>query len=334
MASSDLISDPAPTPRWLHWWAVLTVVLALPLLTLGAEVTTKKVGMIDKAPVRSPLHLATVIAEEGGLSRVIEERGIGWLIEHSHRSVGWVVGLLAIGLAVGLGWLDRRRWMRWMGLAALVGVSSQGVLGMLRVELNERLGPTAGETLALVHGCTAQLVFALLVSVALWTSPAWYRLGLAVTADESRVRRAALVLVGLMFLQIVFGAMIRHKELALGTRLHILLAFGVVAAAVWLIATVLVTRSAGQNAMWVLGGLLAVQVLLGLETMLSKFNVAWGYTMERVEPTALAPDLVRSLHFLVGALTFSTAVCITLLAHRHVAWPVRVAVPQQLEGAL
>jgi len=141
-----------------------------------------------------------------------------------------------------------------------------------------------------------------------------------------------------MYLQIVFGAVMRHKELALGTRTHILLAFAVVAAAAWLGARVLQTQetgSIGRRALWLLWALLAVQLMLGLETMLSKFNVKWAYTGQNVEPVALGADLIRSIHFLVGALTFSTAVAIALAAHRHVGWAVRpvVAPRRQLEGA-
>ena len=41
-------------PRWLHWWAVFTACAALPLVLLGAEVTTKQVGMVDPQGFRAP----------------------------------------------------------------------------------------------------------------------------------------------------------------------------------------------------------------------------------------------------------------------------------------
>src|SRR3954453_238814 len=195
MTQLNATSETQATPRWLHWLAVLTVVAALPLLTLGAEVTTKKGGMIDKAPVRSPLHVFEVLAEKGGWDNAVKENVI-WLIEHSHRTVGWLVGLLAIGLAVGLALFERRPWVRWAGVLAPASVACQGVLGILRVDLDTRLNPDAGVTVALIHGCTAQLVFALLVSVALWTSAGWQRLGAMAAADLIPARRPALALVG------------------------------------------------------------------------------------------------------------------------------------------
>jgi hypothetical protein len=83
--------------------------------------------------------------------------------------------------------------------------------------------------------------------------------------------------------------------------------------------------------LWIL---LSVQVMLGLETLLSKFTVRWPATQERVEPVTVMPDLIRSIHFLVGALTFATAVSLALRAHRFVAWPARPASSplRQLEG--
>src|SRR5207248_2318285 len=123
----------------------------------------------------------------------------------------------------------------------------------------------------------------------------------------SGIRRGSAVLVALVYAQILFGAVMRHKELAWGTRLHILLAFAVVAVGIWLGVRIMFNRdpalrfASRLNAVWFLWGLLALQVMLGLETMLSKFEVKWGYTWQRVEPLALSPDLIRSLHFLVGA---------------------------------
>ena len=336
-------ADPNPcTPRWLHWCAVLMVVLTLPLLTLGAEVTTKKVGMIDQEPVRSPLHLVQTVHDMGGFGNVLQEMGLGWVIEHGHRTISWLVGFLSLGLAIGLARFEPRRWLRLAGLAVPFAVLAQGILGMLRVEMDKRYSPAVGGTVALIHGCTAQLVFAFLVSIALWTSAGWQQQGGETRSRDraiTRVRRASLVLVGVMYLQIVFGAVMRHKELALGTRMHILLAFAVVGAAIWVGVLTLQAEPAGalgKRAAWTLWGLLIIQLMLGLETMLSKFSVLWGYTGQQVEPVVQAPDLIRSIHFLVGALTFSAAVALALLAHRHVAWSMRPAAAprRQLEGVL
>src|SRR5437773_781241 len=107
------MSDPTfftpPVPRWLRAWAVLTVLAALPLVTLGAEVTTKKVGMVDPKGFRSPWHLFTLGSDQLHL---------GYLIEHGHRLAGFVVGVCCIVLAVGLSVTARGWFFRSLGWLA------------------------------------------------------------------------------------------------------------------------------------------------------------------------------------------------------------------------
>jgi heme a synthase len=330
---------PAPVPRWLHVCAVLTVLATLPMMVLGAEVTTKGVGMVDRAGLRSPIYMIEALWRAGGVQALIDDKGLGWVIEHSHRTVGFALGLCAIALAVGIWRKERRRWVKVAGILAPFAVLSQGVLGILRIALG-RDDPNLGTAVALIHGCTAQLVLGLLVAVALWTSRTWTA-ALRVPDGEGmpRLRKVSLVLVAMLYAQVVLGAVVRHKEIALGFRAHVLVAFAVTAAVVWLLKLTLETQplcAASVRAALVLSGLLVVQIVLGLETLLSKLAVQWPYTGERLQPIGLSADLIRSLHFLVGAMTFAAALAVALLAHRHVVWAPGPA-PQpvrQLEGAL
>src|SRR5262249_6328193 len=250
--------------RGLHWWAVLTVCAALPLVLLGAEVTTRQVGMADEVGFRTPWHLATL-----HLEGVLQDKGLGFLIEHSHRLAGFVVGTCAIVLAVWA-WRAPSRRVRWLGVAALVGVALQGLLGGFRVNLHQLLGPD----LALIHGCFGQMVFALLVSVALLTSRGWSEPVEHAAPDElPRARRTAwfaLLVTGLVVGQLVFGAVLRHKGSPLGQRLHLMLAFGVVAAVVWLMRLTAHDRRL-SGAARLLAALVTVQVLLGVEAWMIKF---------------------------------------------------------------
>src|SRR3954453_10516232 len=100
-----------PVPGWLHGWAVFTAVAALPLVALGAEVTTKQVGMADPQSVREPWYLLTLPKDQ------LWAQGVGLVIEHSHRTAGWLVGLLAIVLAAEM-------WFRARG----TGVRAAGFL--------------------------------------------------------------------------------------------------------------------------------------------------------------------------------------------------------------
>ena len=92
----------------------------------------------------------------------------GILYEHSHRLMGSLVGILTVGLLVFLLAKDSRKWLKWLGLIALIGVIVQGVLGGLRVTQINR-------NFAIVHACLAQAFFALLCGIAWFTSRDWWQ---------------------------------------------------------------------------------------------------------------------------------------------------------------
>ena len=46
-----------PVPRWLHAWAMLTAVVAGAAVTMGAVVTTFRVGMADPVWPTAPWYL-------------------------------------------------------------------------------------------------------------------------------------------------------------------------------------------------------------------------------------------------------------------------------------
>jgi heme A synthase len=336
MATAALMTVPtatAPTrsPRWLHAVAVLTAILALPLLFLGAEVTTKQVGMVDQEGLRQPWHLVSLLSQEGP-RYFADPSNWGLLIEHSHRTVGWLVGSCVIVLALGLGFGQRQRLLRWMGLGALIAVSVQGVLGILRVKYNALAGPE----IALVHGCSAQLVFAVLVSVAYLTSSAWDRRLDEVAADV-RIKRLAILTVGLVYLEMVAGAFVRHSESVIAPRVHLLAAFGVVAAAGALGAICWSSRECAVRR-WplpiVLLTLVAVQLFLGVEAWLTRFTTTSNLAGQ-LKPLTERPDLMRSLHLLVGSLLFACSVMIALRLNlsSYMATQSGAAAVPRVEGA-
>lgn len=296
------------TPRWLHAWALLTVCATLPLLLLGTEVTTRKVGMVDDHGFREPWHLWTVPN--------VWSRGIGFVIEHSHRVAGFTVGTCIIVLALGLWRCEPRRWVRWLGGAALAGVIIQGLLGGFRVQLNARMGPR----LALIHGCFAQLVFVLLVSLVVVTAPSWS----APPSDTNpHLRRWSLLVACLAYLQIVLGAIVRHTNAAFAPRLHVLGAF-VLTAAIIVLARMIFDRSAAGRSLrtsaLALVVLVSLQVVLGVETWLAKFVAAPEWP--QLKPLTDRWQLIPSLHYLMGSFIFATAVVATLHAYRSLAWKV------------
>lgn len=314
----------------MHWLAVLTACLTLPLLTLGAEVTTRGVGMVDPRGFRWPWEIFAVLFDAEYRASLGLILSLGLVIELTHRLFGFLVGVAAIVLCVGL-LAKGRGWKRWLGVAVLLAVTSQGLLGRYRVDLNALFG----STLSLVHGCFAHLVFALLVGVAVWTSRAWTAPGPTASA---RLRRWSLVVVGLIYLQLVLGALVRHKDVTLGARAHLLGAFAVVAAVTWLVKVALDAppgERVGVRAVAGLAALVAGQLMLGVESWLSRFGATDLRRGVVIESLAVETELIRSAHYLVGALTFAAAVAVALLAHRQASWSAQAAPAPagRLEGA-
>jgi cytochrome c oxidase assembly protein subunit 15 len=289
-------------PRWLHAWAVFTAGATVALLALGAVVTTFQVGMADPVWPTYPWHLALIDWQEPNP---------GFVIEHTHRLAGYIIGCCVIVLTVGLLLAARRSWLKWLGVAALAGVIVQGLLGGFRVRLHALLGTD----FAVIHGCFAQIVFTLFVSLAVLTSARCAGVTLPVEYAQ-RLRRGALLLTGVVFLQLIWGALVRHTNGALAQRLHLLTAFAVVAVAVWFARTALANPPARRllgRTLIVLGVLLVVQIVLGIESWLSKFA---GVVLPELHKPTIAEAIVRVAHVLVGSFILASSVVVTVLAYR------------------
>jgi len=216
----------------------------------------------------------------------------GIFYEHGHRLIGALVGLLTLGLAATL-WRTGGR-LRWLGLAAVAAVVAQGVLGGLRVVL-------LADTLAIVHGSLAQAFFGLLSAIALLTSRAAERPSGDV---DPSLRSLTLGAAGLVYLQIVLGALLTHAG---WLALH--LAGAVAVFAVVPTVTARLRRSADTVAAPVartLLALLGVQLFLGVGSYLARFSpigIPGGQTTMLVLPVA---------HRLVGSLIFGATVVLAV----------------------
>jgi cytochrome c oxidase assembly protein subunit 15 len=104
--------DSAPSvPGFLRLWAWLTVGATGCLLALGQLVTSFQAGMADPIWPTEPWYLLLIDWQEPSP---------GYLIEHSHRIAGFLVGGLTAVLALGLWWTQPQRFLRGVGLAALL----------------------------------------------------------------------------------------------------------------------------------------------------------------------------------------------------------------------
>src|SRR5215467_12686765 len=127
----------------------------------------------------------------------------GIFYEHGHRLIASTVGFLTIGLVVFLWRVDPRRWMRWLGVIGLGAVILQGVLGGLTVIY------MLPAPVSISHAGLAQAFFCLTVSVAVFTSRGWLSPARPIV-DDATLRRRALALTILIYVQILLGATMRH----------------------------------------------------------------------------------------------------------------------------
>jgi len=149
---------------WLHRFVCLLAVTTLALVALGGVVTTKGVGMaVPDWP--------TTYGENMFLFPPSKWIG-GVFYEHTHRLLASWVGLLTIVLTIWLWVKESRRWLRWLGVIALVGVVLQGVLGGMRVVFDSH---GLGTEFGIFHAALAQLYFLLICSIAFFTSRWWVR---------------------------------------------------------------------------------------------------------------------------------------------------------------
>ena len=229
----------------------------------------------------------------------------GVLYEHSHRLIGSVVGVLTIGLMASILAKDNRRWMKWLGVIAVAAVIAQGVMGGMRVTNLSR-------ALAIIHACFAQAFFALTASLALFTSRGW--LGASEqtkAANTSRLRNLSIITVGLIYVQFIFGAVLRHT----GNRLdaHLLFAGLVTIHIFLLLRRILLDYLENRHLVrliLLLSGLLAVQLALGVGAFVTEFT-AIG---KGVSPAAGVA--ITTAHVAVGALMMVSAVLLALNVFR------------------
>ncbi len=98
--------------------------------------------------------------------------------------------------------------VRWVAFAAFLGVLAQAIMGGLRVTIESGGNPAFATAFRVAHGCFAQIELSLIVALATMLSPAWRRLGCM--AGGRSVAVLAWVTVGLIFMQLVVGASMRH----------------------------------------------------------------------------------------------------------------------------
>ncbi|MCC7146660.1 MAG: COX15/CtaA family protein [Phycisphaeraceae bacterium] len=207
--------SPTPYRPWLYRLSILLVLATFLLIVLGGTVTSRNAGLsVPDWPQTYEHNMFT------------SPPSLWWTdpaarLEHTHRLKGTVVGLLTIAVAVSL-WKTQksRRWLRWLGLFALLLVIVQGVLGGLRVTLHFDYGTFVGLVFAVVHGVVGQLFLCVTALIAAAVSRRWLAYAatqppVAFNALSSSLRTASVLLLLTLLIQLTLGAAVRHSAAGL-----------------------------------------------------------------------------------------------------------------------
>lgn len=284
----------------LHRLAILLACLTVVLLVAGALVTSNEAG--DSVP-DWPLSFGRWLIRSNNFVANVR-------YEYSHRFIAGVVGLTTLILAVWAYLGERRSWMRKLGLVALIGVVAQAAIGGMRVWF-----PEYKALIAVPHALVAQSFFAVVISIAVFTSRSW-RSPHQVKPDDKGLplRRLVGTTVLVVLIQLVLGAGFRHQ--AFGIIPHIV---GAVVATVLIATTVVAVVRRYRDEGYLVRparlaiALLVVQLGLGVAAYLARLGAA-------ADPQPLEPMISLTVaHLVVGALTLATVVVLTLRCYQVVA---------------
>jgi cytochrome c oxidase assembly protein subunit 15 len=290
--------------RQVHRWAFIVSFLTFPLIWLGGLVTTHDAGMaVPDWPGTFGYNMflypwTTWLFGPFDL-----------LVEHGHRLLASLVGLIAIILCIVARKHESRRFGRIACYALLLAVISQGILGGVRVLLDARI-------VALIHGCCGPLVFALACGIVMINSKDWQTATKSIRSNG--LRWTLRVLLVLTVVQLIMGAHLRHAlpqwkpALFMSfVHMHLLMAtlitgmiFSVFCLTVF--GKYRVIDGLKGPSSWLMG-LVLVQVGLGVGTWISSYALPWQelnafFAQYTVNGRGFAETMIINGHQATGSL--------------------------------
>lgn len=268
---------------WLHRLAVAMCCLVLLPILLGAQTTTKGAGMAFP-------DYPTSDGENMFLYNFIKDFGVrpDKVLEHTHRLAGALIGFVTIAFCGTALVVEQRKWVKSLAIGCLLAVILQGLLGGVRVL-------RVSTSLAMVHGFTASLTFALMAITAVATSRRWFENDHTEGPMPATKQVVALAAVALCVQYLLGGALRHHNWMPLA---H--LAFALFA---WVAVVVAGTVAMCSGNEWVkraaglLNLVLLVQIGLGAFAWVFKFGVVGKAAVNG----STAQLWTRSAHMAVGA---------------------------------
>jgi cytochrome c oxidase assembly protein subunit 15 len=230
--------------------------------------------------------------------------------EWSHRAIAGSIIVLTISIAVWTRLTDRRRWLQWLGIAALGTVITQAILGGLTVLLFQPPWVSSA------HAAVGQTFFCIAVAIAMFTGRRWVEEVPQIEFDSRSPSLITLTLLSIfvLYVQLILGAMFRHHGMSWWP--HVVNSAVVAFVLTWTAIRALSQFSkieAVRRPAIILVSLLIAQLCLGFIAFLTR--VAWG--RDAVQPEL--PMVISTVaHVAVGALLLATAVILAIQVWRQV----------------
>jgi cytochrome c oxidase assembly protein subunit 15 len=240
--------------------------------------------------------------------------------EWSHRAIAGTIVLLTLSIAIWTWSVERRRWMRWLGVAALGTVIVQAVLGGLTVLLYQPPWVSSA------HAAVAQTFFCIAVTIAVFTARRWVEEQPQVEFDQRRPSLFTLTLLAIfvLYVQLILGAMFRHHGLSWWPHVanSMIVSFVLGWTAVRALAVYGKIEAVRRPAILMLT-LVITQMCLGFAAFMTR--VVWGRDAAQPELPMVASTVA---HVAVGALLLATTVILAIQVWRHVPVAFEERVPQ------
>jgi len=282
----------------VHRFSVFVVFWTVLLFVAGALVTSKDAAL---SVTDWPTSHGTMVPPLSSLQG-------GDLFEFSHRAVAGGLGILVLILAVLLWVKESRVWLRWLGFVAVLGVVVQAILGgQVVIRLLHYWLPV-------IHACFAQIVFAAVLGIAVFTSKWWVSERPQLEDSGSPSIHALTTLnAAVIYLQVILGAGFRHKDIPIWP--HMAGALLVMGMVIW---TAVALRKRFEKsrelskARILLHAIFGAQFLLGLAAFWSRRSTA-----DAPQPMPVMVTLTV-IHTVVGAILFAFSVLVVLMCYRLV----------------
>jgi cytochrome c oxidase assembly protein subunit 15 len=230
----------------------------------------------------------------------------GVFYEHGHRMIAGVLAVLTVVQAIFVWVKEERRWLRWFATMAVGGVLVQAVLGgQVVIQLLHYWLPV-------IHACFAEIVFAAVLSIAVFTSRWWVSERPQIeNAGSPSMHTVAIVNSAVIYFQVILGAGFRHQEIPIWP--HMAGALVVLGVVIWT-AIVLRKRFGGSpeltKARILLHAIVGTQILLGTAAYWSRLSTA-----DAAQPMPVMVTLTV-IHTVLGAILFAFSVLLVLLCYR------------------